>query len=44
MLKGIPSIAVIVGETLVVVVAMAIVMVMLIFPCRKMNSLLHLYL
>ena len=39
-LKDVPSVAVVVGETLV----MVMVMVMLMFPCRRMNSLLRLYL
>jgi len=43
-LKGVPSVAVVVGETLVMVMAMAMVMVMVMFPCRRMNGLLHLYL
>jgi len=41
-LKGVPPVAVVVGKTLVM--AMAMVIVMLIFPCRRMNGLLHLYL
>jgi len=41
-LKGVPPVAVVVGETLVM--AMAMVMVMLMFSRRRMNSLLHLYL
>jgi len=41
-LKGVPPIAVIVGETLVMAMAMAIVMVM--FPHKRMNGLLRLYL
>jgi len=39
-LKGIPPVAVVVGEILVVVMAMVMVM----FPHRRMNGLLHLYL
>jgi len=39
-LKGVPPVAVVIGETLAIV----IVMVMVIFPHRRMNSLLHLYL
>jgi len=41
-LKGVPSVAVVVGETLVM--AMVMVMVMLMFPHRRMNGLLHLHL
>jgi len=41
-LKGVLSIAVVVGETLVMVMVM--VMVMLMFPHRRMNGLLCLYL
>jgi len=41
-LKGVPSVAVIVGKTLVM--AMAMVMVMAMFPHRRMSSLLRLYL
>jgi len=41
-LKDVPSVAVVVDEILVMAMAMVIVMVM--FPCRRMNSLLHLYL
>jgi len=41
-LKGVPPIAVIVGETLVMAIAMAIVMVM--FSHKRMNGLLRLYL
>ena len=41
-LKGVPPIAVVVGETLVM--AMAMVMVMLMFPHRRTNGLLCLYL
>jgi len=43
-LKGVPPVAVVVGETLVVVMAMVMAMVMVIFPRRRMNSLLRLYL
>ena len=39
-LKGVPPVAVVVGKTLVI----AMVMVMLMFPCRRINNLLHLYL
>ena len=39
-LKGIPPIAVVVGETLV----MVMVMLMLMFPCRRTSGLLRLYL
>jgi len=39
-LKGVPPVAVVVGKILV----MAMVMVMLMFPHRRMNGLLHLYL
>jgi len=39
-LKGIFPVAIVVGETLVMVMVMAIVM----FPHRRMSSLLHLYL
>jgi len=39
-LKGVPPVAVVIGETLAIV----IVMVMVIFSHRRMNSLLHLYL
>ena len=39
-LKGVPPVAVVVGETLV----MAMVMVILMFPHRRMNGLLRLYL
>ena len=39
-LKGVPPIAVVVGKTLV----MAMAMVMVMFPRRRMSSLLHLYL
>ena len=44
MLKGVPSVAVVVDKTLVMamVIVMAIAMVM--FPCRRMSSLLRLYL
>jgi len=41
-LKGVPPVAVVVGKTLVMV--MAIVMVMVMFPCRRMSGLLRLYL
>jgi len=41
-LKGIPPVAVVVGKTLVM--AMAIAMVMVMFPCRRMSGLLCLYL
>ena len=41
-LKGIPPVAVVVGETLVMVIAMAMAIVM--FPRRRINSLLRLYL
>ena len=37
-LKGVPSVAVVVGEILVIVI------VMLMFPCRRMSGLLCLYL
>ena len=40
MLKGVPSVAVVVGKTLV----MVIVIVMVMFPYRRMNGLFHLYL
>ena len=40
MLKGVPSVAVVVGKTLAIV----IVIVMVIFPHRRMNGLFHLYL
>jgi len=36
--RGIPSVAVVVGETL------AVAMVMVIIPCRRMSGLLRLYL
>jgi len=39
-LKGVFPVAVVVGETLVMVMVMAMVM----FPHRRMSSLLHLYL
>jgi len=39
-LKGVPSVAVVVGETLAIVM----VMVMVMFSHRRMNGLLHLYL
>jgi len=39
-LKGVPLVAVIVGETLV----MVMVMLMLMFPHRRMSGLLRLYL
>ena len=42
MLKGIPSVTVVVGETLAMVIV--IMMVMMMIPHRRMNSLLHLYL
>jgi len=38
MLRGVPPVAVVVGETLV------IAMVMVIFPRRRISGLLHLYL
>ena len=38
--KGVPPVAVVVGETLVMVMAMAMAM----FPRRRMSGLLHLYL
>jgi len=41
-LKGVSPVAIVVDETLVM--AMAIVMVMAMFPHRRMSSLLHLYL
>jgi len=41
-LKGIPPVAVVVGKTLVM--AMAIAMVMVMFPYRRMSGLLCLYL
>ena len=41
-LKGVPPVAIVVDETLVM--AMAIVMVMAMFPHRRMSNLLHLYL
>ena len=40
MLKGVPSVTVVVGKTL----AMVIVIVMVMFPHRRMNGLFHLYL
>ena len=40
--KGISSVAVVVGETLAIVMVM--VMVMMMIPHRRMNGLLHLYL
>ena len=40
MLKDVPSVTVIVGETLVIVM----VIVMMMIPCRRMNGLLCLYL
>jgi len=39
-LKGVPPVAVVVGETLV----MVMVMLMLMFPCRRTSGLLCLYL
>jgi len=42
MLKNIPSVAVVGGETLAIVIVM--VMVMMMIPCRRMNGLLCLYL
>jgi len=39
-LKGVPSVTVVVGKTL----AMVIVIVMVMFPHRRMNGLFHLYL
>jgi len=39
-LKGVPPVAVVVGETLAIVM----VMVMVMFSHRRMNGLLHLYL
>ena len=42
MLKSVLPVAVIVGETLVIVIVIAMVMAM--FPCRRMSSLLCLYL
>ena len=42
MLKGVPPVAVVVGETLVMVMVM--VMLMLMFPCRRTSGLLRLYL
>ena len=42
MLKGIPSITVVVGETLAMVIV--IMMVIMIIPHRRMNGLLRLYL
>jgi len=41
-LKGVPPVAVVVGETLVM--AMVMVMMMVMFPCRRMSGLLCLYL
>jgi len=41
-LKGVSPVAIVVGETLVMAIAMVMVMVM--FPCRRMSSLLCLYL
>ena len=38
--KGVPPVAVVVGETL----AMVMVMVMMMIPRRRMNGLLYLYL
>jgi len=42
MLKNIPPVAVVGGETLAIVIVM--VMVMMMIPCRRMNGLLCLYL
>ena len=42
MLRGVPPVAVVIGETLAMAMTMAIVMV--IIPYRRMNSLLCLYL
>jgi len=39
-LKGVPSVAVVIGETLVMVMAMAMAM----FPYRRISGLLRLYL
>jgi len=41
-LKGVPPVAVVVGEILVMVIV--ILMLMLMFPYRRMSGLLHLYL
>jgi len=41
--KGIPPVAVVIGEILVMVMVMVMVMMMMI-PHRRMNGLLHLYL
>jgi len=41
-LKGVPPVAIVVGKTLVM--AMVIAMVIAMFPCRRMSSLLRLYL
>jgi len=41
--KGIPPVAVVIGETLVMVMVMVMVMMMMI-PHRRMNGLLYLYL
>jgi len=45
-LKGVPLVAVVVGEILamVMVMVMVMVMMMMIIPHRRMNSLLYLYL
>jgi len=43
-LKGVPLVAVVVGEILAMVMVMVIVMMMMIIPHRRMNSLLYLYL
>jgi len=43
-LKGVPLVAVVVGKTLVMAMAMAMVMGMLMFPHRRINGLLCLYL
>jgi len=40
--KGIPPVAVVVGETLAIVMIMVMVTIMI--PYRRMNGLLHLYL
>ena len=42
MLKGVPPVAIVVGETLVIAMVMAMVIAM--FSCRRMSSLLRLYL
>ena len=44
MLKGVPLVAVVVGEILAMVMVMVMVMMIMIIPHRRMNSLLYLYL